>query len=488
MKNNFNSKAVKLGGYSIIVTAVVIAIVIILNLAINLLPSRFVKYSTSSQGLYDISDKSREVMKGVKDKITINIVSETDYVDEMVAEYVARYSDLNDRVSYTHIDPAIRPGFISQYTDAALSSQLTHLILVNYTNGRSRIIEYSDIYYKQFTDEQVYYYYMYYGQTLENPTYYNIEQELTSAIDYLTTEKLPNVYFTSGHGEITLDSTLSMLIDNENIKLTELKLVSEEKIPDDADVVIINAATKDFTSEEISTLQAYMDKGGNVILTSYYNTGLENRKLENLYGFAEKMGLVYDDVYVLEGSADRYTSGNPTNILPTVADSIYTSSIDSKTNLIMYACNGIKFSENLTSDITLKELFTTTVKGYAKTEINDKTTVEKAEGDIEGKHIIGAVSEKKNGEATSKLFWFASPAILDAQNAGSYSNISFFLSLLTNLCEKEASVTIDAKALQIEALTVSEASANLWGIILIGIIHVLTLAFGFVIWNRRVKR
>ncbi len=486
MKNNL--KTIKLGGYSIIITAIVIAIIIVLNLAVNLLPSRFVKYSTSPQDLYAISDKSREVMGKVTDEITIYIVSETDYVDEMVAEYVARYADLNKNVKHSHIDPAIKPGFISQYTKDTLNSQFTNLILVNHTNGRSRIIEYSDIYYKQFTDEQVYYYYMYYGQTLENPTYYNIEQELTSAIDYLTTKKLPNIYYTSGHGEMALGSNLATLIDDENIKLSELKLVTESKIPDDADVVIINAATTDFTKEETALLQEYMDKGGNVILTSYYNTGIKDRKLPNLYGFAEAMGLIYDDVYVLEGSSDKHTNSGPIEILPTVVSGPYTSSIGSNTNLLMYACNGIKLAEKAPEGVTLAELFTTTSKGYAKTEINESTTIEKADGDIEGKHIIGAVSEKTKGTSVSKLFWFASPAILDAQNAGSYSNISFFLSLLTNLCEKEASVVIDAKAFQIEALTVSEASANLWGVILIGVIPVSILVYGFVVWNRRVKR
>lgn len=82
-ENAINKKVIKLGGYSIVITAVVIAIVIIINLALNLLPSKYTKYSTSSAGLYEISDISRDIMSKVKDKITVYIVAESDYVNSL---------------------------------------------------------------------------------------------------------------------------------------------------------------------------------------------------------------------------------------------------------------------------------------------------------------------------------------------------------------------------------------------------------------------
>ena len=76
--NNINAKkrSLKLGGYSVIVTAVVIAIVIVVNLAVRLLPTRYTKYSTSTVGLYDISETSRGILSKVKDKISIYVVSD----------------------------------------------------------------------------------------------------------------------------------------------------------------------------------------------------------------------------------------------------------------------------------------------------------------------------------------------------------------------------------------------------------------------------
>lgn len=476
-----------MGGYSVIVTAIVVAIVIIVNLAVKLLPTRYTKYSTSTVGLYDISDTSRELLSKVKDKLSIYVVAEADYTDEVIREYVAKYAGLNSAISWSEVDPAVKPGFLSQYTDESLSSQQTHLVLVNKENGRSRVIPYSDIYYQKYTQQELLYYQMYYGTVPDNPTYFSIENELTSAVDYLTAEKLPTVYYVSGHGETEIDSTVAGLIEDENISLVELPLATKGEVPSDADVVIINSATKDFTEDEIKALEAYTSKGGNVLMTSFYNSELEDRNLANLYGFAKSLGLEYKDVFVFEGSADKYVQA-AYNILPTVAGDKYSSALGSNTYLVMLSCNAISLSENAPEGVTLTELLTTSVKGYGKSEITEDTKVEKEEDDEEGKFVLGAMAEKTEDGISSKLVWFTSPAILDSRYSSYYSNVSYFMAVLTDLCEKESSVTINAKSLQIEALSVSEASANVWGIILIGVIPLAVLLSGFAVWNRRIKR
>ena len=469
-----------------IVTAVVIAIVIVVNLAVRLLPTKYTKYSTSTVGLYDISETSRGILSKVKDKISIYVVSDPSYTDEVTREYVAKYAGLNSNISWSTVDPAVKPGFLKEYTSESLSSQQTHLVLVNKNNGRSRVIPYTDIYYQKYTQQELLYYQMYYGSVPDNPTYFNIEQQLTSAVDYLTAEKLPTVYYITGHGETALDSTVTGLIGAENIDLAELPLLTKGSVPDDADAVIINAATKDFTEDEIKALEAYTAKGGNVLMTSFYNSKLKERNLTNLYGFAKSLGLEYKDVKVYEGGGKFVQS--PDNILPTLVDKKYSSAIGNNTYLLMVQCNAITLAKTAPEGVTLTELLTTSVLGFAKTEVTEETKSEKEEGDEEGTFVLGAMAEKTVDGKTSKLVWLASPVLLDGRSLSYYSNISYFMAILTDLCEKESSVTINAKSLQIEALTVSEASANLWGIILIAVIPLAVLVTGFVIWNRRIKR
>ena len=279
------------------------------------------------------------------------------------------------------------------------------------------------------------------------------------------------------------------LIRADNIELKELKLSSAEKIPAEASAVLINTPNKDLTEGEIALLKEYAEKGGHILLTSYYNTELDNRKLTNLYGFAEEYGLSYQDVMVFEGSADHYyTYYGPHYILPTLVSNDYANAVPSNTNLVMALCHGIQIAETLPDGVTASALMTTTLQGYAKNEVKADTTTEKAEGDAEGKYTIAAMSTKKYDKGDSKLFWFASPMILNGSTDGSFSNMNYFLSVLADVCEKEESISIAAKALQVKALSVSESSANLWGILLIGVVPVSTLVIGFSTWRRRVKR
>ncbi len=481
--NMSNKRVMKLGGYSLVITAVAIAIVIIVNLALNLLPASFVRFSMDNSGYYDISDASREIMANVDDDITVYIVVEDGYMDTMVEEYVKRYTELAPSVSYKHIDPVLRPNFIENYTDETLDSAYTNLILVNETNERSRVVKYSEIFYTQYSEMDIYYFQMYYGYTPDNPTYFNIEQCLASAVDYLTTEKLPTVYYTTGHGETALGTTTQAAVDAENIKLSELVLLTKGEVPADADVVIVNGATKDFTKEETAALKAFSERGGDVILVSSHNSKLDDRNLENLYGFASELGLSYQDTLVYEGDSGKSAAENRSVMLPIIVENAFSIGVPSGTYVYMQDAHPIVKAEKLPEGVTVSNLFTTSTKGFVKGEGNTDIT-KKEDGDTEGQYILGAMAEKES----AKLVWISSTYITNDATIGSYSNIQYFISMLTNICEKESSVTIDAKILQVEALSIDERTANVWGAIVIAVIPFGALATGFVIWNRRTKR
>jgi ABC-2 type transport system permease protein len=480
-----NLSAIRYGGYSVIVTAVVLAVVILLNLGINLLPASMTKLATDGQGLYDISDVSRSLMEKVEDKITIYIVGYEDDIDLMIQEYAERYAGLSSKVTVKTVDPTLQPGFVSTYTDETLDASATNLIVVNEANKRSRVIHYSEIFYQKYTEQELYYYYLQTGTYPDNPTYFNIENELASAIDYVTLETLPTIYYTTGHEELKPDEGLIYYADASNIVMKELALSSADRVPADASALMIYCPAKDFTEAEIKLLQDYAEKGGTVILSSAYESKREDRVLENLYGFAKTYGLSYQDALICEGSASHHPTNYPHQIYPQLC--IEYASLISSGKVIMANCHAI--TVDAPAGVTVKELMTTSVKGYAKAKMDKDSTFDKEEGDVEGKYVLGALAEKKEGNLTSRLYWFASDTVLDIVNTVQYfANPYLSLHLLSEVCEIEDTVSIAAKALQVEALSVSEGSASLWGILLIGFVPVATLIVGFVVWQRRVKR
>ncbi len=490
--NKGSLKVLKAGGYTVVVSAVVLVIVVVLNLAVGKLPNRFTKFSISNNGEYNISSVSREFIKGVKEDVTVYVVAEEGSEDAPILEYVERYTGLSGKLHTETVDPARRPGFLDQYTDQTLNAAQTNLVVVNENNGRSRVIPYTSIYVSQYSQEELYYYYYLYGYMPDNPTYFDIEQRLTSALDYVTMEKLPTVYYTSGHGEYEVDSGMKTLFENENIALSELDMKTTEEIPADADALIICLATMDFTEQETEKLNAYVDQGGTVLLISQYDIveeGKEKTLPENLYAFAEGLGLSYEDKLVHEGDTNRVdTYYGPLYLNPTLTENSYSAAVPSNTRLIMYYCHAIHLAEDAPESVTLSELMSTSVKGYAKTEIKADTSVEKAEGDEEGSFCVAAMAEKTTDKGTGRLVWFASPAIFDSGTVGYYSNYSYLMAVLSQACEKGESISIDPTLLSQSWLNVSDSASNIWGVLLIGVVPVTVLAVGFGVWAKRRNR
>ncbi len=497
-----NKRAAKLGSVSLIAAAVVLAVVILVNVAVNVLPSRFTKYSLAQNGMYDISDATKTLVSGVKDKVSLYVVSKTASVDDVTLEYTKRVADLNPNIVCEQIDPDLKPGFIGQYTTDTLDSEKTNIIVVNPDNGRVKVINESEIYYQQYTYEQITYYYMYYGQELDNPTYFDIENCLATAIDYVTTEKLPTVYYTSGHGETAIDSTVSQLIAAENIKIGSLDALGSGSVPDDADAVIINSPTYDFTENETAALSAYVEGGGKVILITNLGSNLSSIDLPNIYAFTRTLGLDYGYSLVCEGSASHYEQRQPL-VYAQVAENDYTSGLQSNVRIIMPAAHEILIADEMPDGVTASELLTTSVQGYSKdlskyqiggnAATNDgesdkipiaEIKYEKESGDSEGKKIFGAMSQKGEGA----LLWFSSAEMLDGYYANYYANVAYMMSIITKLSGKTTTATAAAKALQVQALNVSEGSGNTWGIILIGVVPVALLIIGIVVWYRRKVR
>ena len=424
-------------------------------------------------------------MEKVKDKVTLYVVCYEDYIDPIIKQYVERYAELNHKVSVKTVDPAVRPGFIGEYTDETLDASATNLIVVNEANKRARVIHYSDIYYQQYSEYELYYFYMSYGYYPENPTYFNLEDELASAIHYVTMEHLPTIYYTTGHEEREPDEYWQYYTNATNIKLTPLALDQVDRVPADANALLIDSPKKDFTEAERELLEDYAEKGGTVILSSSYDSKRDDRSLPNLHGFAASYGLTYHDALICEGDGAHHPKDHPEKIYAQLCKKY--ADLFSSGKVMLEASHAI--TVNAPEGVTVTELLTTTDKGYAKASLGEDGTYEKEEGDVKGKYVLGALAQKKEGAATSQLYWFASSTVLDmAGTAQLYANPYIALSLMAELCEAEDAVSIAAKALQVEALSVSADSANLWGIILIGVVPVATLLIGFVVWRRRVKQ
>ncbi len=488
MKNKLKiTSAVRYGGYSLIMTAIVLAIIIVLNLALAALPADLTSVTSGDDDIYKISETSVEYMKKLDTEVTVYIVAVEGSSSEhhlMIKNYVERYAALSDKISVKYIDPEIRPAFLSSYNgdglyeEGDLSSEHTHLVIES--ERRAKIVSYSEIFRSALAGEELTAFLQANGYI---PYSYEIETCLISGIDYVSLELLPTVYYTAGHKEYALDTSFAEFAKKENIGLKSLDLSKADGVPADAHAVVIYGPETDFEKSETSKLRDFADRGGNVLLATGYEINLKDRVLDNLYGLmTELYGVSYREVIVLDEDDHRVDVANGYFVLATATDKL-PSAIPSNQGYIPFSFpHALEVSESLPEGVSVSTLLTTTKNGYAKTAYDKNFVTEKLENDIEGQFTLGVYSDRKSGEATSRLWWFSS---LDSISF-SY-NPYLTVHVLSELAEKE-SVSGASITILHDTVDISSGAATLWSVIIIAVIPGAILAYGIYVRYRRARR
>ncbi len=470
LRASFKTRAFRAGGYSAAATLIVIAIAVAVNLFAGALPASITHIDTTASGLFTLSAQTEQLVSALDEDVTIYWIVQSGSEDSTLTELLDRYMGLSDCVSVVKKDPVVYPNFASQYT----SEPLYNNSLIVTSGERSQYISNIDIYVSDYSS-----YYM----TGSVSTEFNGEGALTAAIDYVTNEDLPVLYTLSGHGESELPSNLQSLAESENMLVESLSLLTLDAVPEDADLVAIYAPQSDISSDELSMLLSYMQGGGKMILVLDYI----EEDTPNLDALLAQYGLSLAQGIVLEGDATHHMRGSNYYLLPNIESHAITDPlIEGGYYVLAPVAQGLLVAEDTTATVT--PLLETSESAYAKIDGYSLTTYEKEEGDIDGPFLLGAAVTQTVEAGEAQLVVFTSSQMFDESVsmlvAG--ANDDLFLNALDWLCARESAISIRAKSLDAEFLTVPSSSASTLSAILIVVLPLGLLITGAVItWVRR---
>ena len=451
IRAQFGTRSSKVGSYSFILTAVVLAILITVNFALSFLPDSYAQADLTANQLYSISSQSKVTLSSLEDDITIYWIVAAGQEDEYVEKLLHNYEDYSSKVKVEKKDPDLNPDFTNAYTDEEISS----------------------------TD-----YYSMYSSADE----FSGEKLITSAISYCTTEELPVVHVLEGHGEAELSTSFADAIETDNLETESLSLLNGKSVPEDVECILINAPSTDISEEEKDMLIDFLEGGGRVLILSGTNTEDE---LPNLKAVAEYYGISVLEGVVVEESTDHYIFNMPVILMPEMGSSDITDPlINDNYHVIMPVAKALDVSEP-DGDVTVTPLLTSSENSFLKADGYNIETYEKEDGDTQGPLTLAALSTKDiDDENQMQLVWIASSVLLDeAYNQySSDANEDFVLNALEMMCEKDDSVSVRSKSLTNEYLTVSTSSASLIKVVTIGVIPAIYLIVGIGVVVRRKRR
>ena len=456
------------GVYAAALAAVVLVLVILVNLVVRAIPTRYTEFDLSESGLFTLSESSKTVAKNIDTDVTIYYLAETGDEDVLITKLLNNYAAQNAHIRWEGKDPALYPTFAAQY--GAQNSANGSLILT--CGEKNVVLDASDLYTEDYSN--------YYLNGSSSVTF-DGESKLTAALYRLTSGEERCAYYTTNHGEQALTDTLKAALENQNLAVSALDLLSGD-IPDDCDLLIINVPAQDLSSagallDEVSALRSYLEQGGKLLVTTdSYN------KTPNLDALLAEFGLSRTEGLVVEGDSSHVLNSYPPYyLLPdyaSAAESGILDGVDKNRKVLLQMAQGITLTE--TENVISEALLTTSDSAYSKAAGYEMTTLEKEDGDPDGPFTLAAYARREDTEA--EVVWVNCG---NMDNEGIYQvvpgNVSFLQACAATLAGQENTALIESKALDAAPITVANSTSVGLGLVFVILLPAAVLAVGGVV-------
>ncbi|MBM6801236.1 GldG family protein [Mediterraneibacter glycyrrhizinilyticus] len=463
LKNIFRTSGTKHGAYSVGLTVLVTAVVIVFNLVVGQIPEAYRNLDVSSTKIYDISDTTTELLDSLDNEVDMKVLAVKDDTDERITTFLSRYASLSDKINVEWIDPVLHPSALTDYD----TTENTIVISCEDT-GKTTTVSFNDI---LVMDQYSYYYY---GTT--SYTEFDGEGQLTGAVNYVTNEADHTIYQTTGHGESTLSTTITDLMEKNSYTLSEVNLLMSTSIPEDCDLLLMYAPTTDLSEDEAQMLRDYLAGGGKVMILFGDTSSAD---LPSLAGVLSEYGIEAADGYIADPT--RCYQGNYYYIFPelsvsgNLADNIFSEMV------LLTNAHGMNLTDPERDTISTTSFMSSSDQAYAVTE----------ETQEQGSYTLGAVAtetiESADEESTeSRLTVISAGSLIDQSITDTFpqlENTQIFMNAVTANFEGVQNLSIEAKSLGTEYNTMQHTGL-LSFLVIFGIPAVILIG-GFVVWFRR---
>ncbi|MDD4113144.1 MAG: GldG family protein [Herbinix sp.] len=468
-KASFSGRNFKSGVYVSIVSAVVIALVLLINLIVTEFD---LKIDLSSEGIYTITEETKEYVNGMEDDVTIYYLIEAGQEAPMFHKIAQKFDSLSDRITLEQKDPIQYPTFASDYVDDEVN--INSFLVVNNNTKQAKYVDYSEMLVQEFSQQT----YQYHTVGID------VEGKLISAIQYVTNPDLPTIYYTVGHEEYEIGQIFIDIMSRMNIDINSLQTLTLEKIPEDGDILIINAPRVDLSDSETEMIKQYMADGGNAVIVMDY----EAQDLKNLNSLVNYYGVQIEKGIISEGDTNNYVPLYPRYIVPNVLEHDITAELYKSNRLVVTpTSSGITIMDNTRSSLLIEPLLKTSDLAYSKTNISSDTLM-KEDGDIPGPFYIGVLSSDTFNGITSSMIVYTSAMIFDDNMLNEFGNFTLLVNTIGNLVGETEIVTVRPRYLYPEPLNITQEPLMMLAALTIIVLPLLILTTGIVIVVRRRRR
>ena len=363
---------------------VLIILAIFFGVNIGLQKASLTPLDFSKEKLFTLTQASKDKVKNIEKDVTLYFVEYSD--DDSTLDLAKQYSKVNNHIKVEAVKANDRPDLVQKY---------------GIESGTTAIIAECGEKYKILSSQDL--------VTYDSTTYESIsiaEERLTSAIQTVSTDYIPKVYFLSGYSKLSLSSGMQYLnayLENEIYDVETVDVLTTGKIPDDCDTLVITMPSKDFDEIATNAIIDYINSGKNILW--FQAATAQNIETPNVNKILAMYGINPFSLGIIrEADSDRMLSNQPDLILPNIQSTDVTKKLVNAEGVIFIDATKINTmdSDKLTElNVEKTELLKTSEKSYFRT--NFTNSQDEAEDDDEvGSYTVGEMMTKTITEANEE--------------------------------------------------------------------------------------
>lgn len=507
-----NEALFKKGSYSLALTAIVLAGILVVNILVSALNDRFVlEFDMTAEKENSISEENIDYIKSIKNEVDVIVcATEESYISYMasMAEQThgltsdATTSDyLNQTLTLINKYEAYNDNIKVQFVDtqssefAAITSKYgtnnlefgSIVVSVTKEDGtlRYKKLGFKDIY--SLTEDDTY---AAYGIVTSTISGNNIETALTGAISYVLSDIDIKIAFLTGHSAIDLTESYKKLLTDNNYEVEVISDAVVNKIDSKFDMIVIPAPTKDFIESEITAMSSFLRNEGNLGKSMMVFADASAKYLPDFYSFLSEWGIAISEGILYETDENYHAPDDRTTLI-----SVNTGNIKDLTDLeICVTGYNVPMepafeSENSRTVVSVTETMESTTEA-------PKGVEEWSEADSAGKANYSTIIETtqmeyvKNVPRESRVTVFSSPFFLSSEynESASVANKDLTLAMADRASGAgKSDISFVSKTITNESFyeSVTEGSANAIKVIFMFVLPLAVLAMGIVIFIKR---
>ena len=366
------------GSLSTALLCVAIAVLIALSGLFTALEKKYGwRVDFSFNAITSHSEGTETILKELDYPVHIYALYEKGAEDLLLFELLNRYSAASDLVTWEQAPLSLNPTFATRFASANTDAtvQTDSLVVFCPETERFRVLNAMDFLTLSIDYDAG-------SWAYDKLTY---ESSITSAIAYVTQERIPVVYMVQGHDELNED-TAATLADFLRGNHSDVRFASRANInPVPGDLLVFLAPVRDLTDSELAKVTDFTRQGGALLFACDYTDPVASmpnyRALLRSYGFLPLDGVV---VAAKEDSAG-YFEGNRTVLLPQMqpTDVTFDLMMNGATTLVLSTARAFETPAVTDNSLTVAPMLLSGEDSYLRS-LSSSTSLNKQPGDAEG--------------------------------------------------------------------------------------------------------